>query len=163
MRYLIILIFAISLYGETILGKVDKFDLPQLGLYGVKAKIDTGAKTSSIHCNEVIVLKNNYVKFSFPDQNGDLNEKYIIKPISRVSNVKSSNGESEKRYFIKTNIMIYNKAYEIEVSLSFREQMIYPLLIGRELLKQGFVVDVSKKFLSYKSKKSYNKKHGEVK
>lgn len=157
MRHLFILIFAISLYGENILGKVDKFDLPQLGLYGIKAKIDTGAKTSSIHCSEVIVLKNNYIKFSFDNSNGALDERYIIKPISRVSNVKSSNGKSEKRYFIKTTIVIYNKTYDIEVSLSFREQMIYPLLIGRELLKQGFVVDVSKKFLSY------NKKIGEVK
>jgi len=155
MKYLFLLFFAFSLYGQNILGRVDQFDLPELSLYDIKAKIDTGAKTSSVDCFEIIPLKNNYVKFRVIDSNESKSYKYITKPVSRVSNVKSSNGKSQRRYFIYTTIVIYDMTYKLELSLSSRKNMKYPLLIGRELLKQGFIVDVSKENLSYKSKKSY--------
>ncbi len=152
LKYFLILVVSSALYAQEVLGKIDMFDLPELGLKNIKAKMDSGAKTSSIRCLEIIPLKDNYVKFSLFNNENPLNAKYVIKPVSRVTNVKSSNGEMQKRYFIKTAIVIYEKSYNIELSLSFRENMIYPLLIGRELLKQGFVVDVSKKYLSYKAK-----------
>ncbi|MFT7004831.1 MAG: hypothetical protein ACJAWW_002196 [Sulfurimonas sp.] len=152
MKYLLLILLTLNLYGQNILGKVDVFDMPEFGLSNIKAKIDTGAKTSSIHCSEITLLENNFVKFSPQDSNDDSNHIYIVKPISRISEVKSSNGKSQERYFIKTTIIIYEKIYNIEVSLSCRTSMKYPLLIGRELLKQGFLVDVSKQDLSFKSK-----------
>jgi len=154
MKYLFILILSFNLYAQNILGQTDRLDLPEFSIFNVKAKIDTGARTSSIQCYEIVPLENNRVKFTLI--NSKLNKKYFIKPVARIAKVKSSNGESEKRYFINTTIVIYNKAYNIEVSLSFRENMKYSLLVGRELLEQGFIVDVSKKDLSYKSKKMKN-------
>lgn len=153
MKFLILILFTYSLYGQNILGKVDKFDLPELGIYNMKAKIDTGAKTSSIHCLEITPLRDNFVKFRVLNDGDISDKKYITKSISRISNVKSSNGKYEQRYFIRTNIIVYKKTYDIEISLSSRENMVYSLLIGRELLQQGFIVDISKKYLSCKSKK----------
>ena len=154
MKYILLILITFSLYAENTLGRIDKFDLPELNIYNIKAKIDTGAKTSSINCTDIIPTGYNQVKFIVLDGNNKrLTKGYITKNISRVSKVKSSNGEVEKRYFINTKIIIYAKVYNIEISLSSRKDMLYPLLIGRELLNQGFVIDVTKKFLSYKKKR----------
>lgn len=154
MKYLILLILILNLHAQNILGKIDKFDLPDLGVYNIKAKIDTGAKTSSLHCSDMIQVGDSLVRFIVLDnKNNNLTDEYITKPISRISYVKSSNGKSEKRYFIKTRIIIYNKIYDMELSLSNRDSMIYPLLIGRELLDKGFIIDTTKKYLSFKEKK----------
>jgi hypothetical protein len=137
---------------ELILGKTDRYDLPELNLKSVKAKIDTGAKTSSLHCMTIKADKNGFVKFIVLDENNKkFTGKYITKKITRITNVKSSNGTVQKRYFIQTPIIVYNKTYNMELSLSFRGSMRYPLLIGRELIKQGFLVDVTKKDLSFNS------------
>ncbi len=153
MRYIFILIFSLSLYGSQTLGKIDKFDLPELNLKNVKAKIDTGAKTSSLHCISIKPEKNGYVKFIILDENNKkFTGTYITKQIHRIGYVKSSNGVKQKRYFIKTPIIIYNKEYMMELSLSFRGNMKYPLLIGRELIKQNFLVDVKRQNLSFKQK-----------
>ncbi len=145
MKYFLLILLVFNLYAKDVLGKIDKFDLPELGIYNIKAKIDTGAKTSSLRCTSIKPLDNNLVQFISLG-------KHNTKPISRVSYVKSSNGKSEKRFFINTTIEIYHKLYPLELSLSSREDMIYPLLVGRELLNQGFIVDTSKKYLSYKEK-----------
>jgi len=139
---------------SQILGKIDKFDLPEFNLQNIKAKIDTGAKTSSLHCMTIRATKDGYVKFIMLDNhNKKFTGKYITKKIYRIGNVKSSNGVKQKRYFIKTPIIIYGKEYEMELSLNYRGSMKYPLLIGRELIKQNFIVDVRKSNLSFESKK----------
>lgn len=153
MKIILFFLIAFNLYAQDIIGRIDKFDLPELNIYNIKAKIDTGAKTSSINCGQIIPIGNNQVKFIVMDnKNKRLTDKYIVKNISRISKVKSSNGDVQKRYFINTKIIIYAKVYDIEVSLSSRKGMLYPLLIGRELLNQGFVIDVTKKYLSYNQK-----------
>lgn len=63
--------------------------------------------------------------------------------------MKSSNGISEKRYVIKTNLIIFNRVEEIEFSLTNRENMSFPLLLGRNFLMKGFLVDVTKENLSF--------------
>lgn len=154
MKFIVLILLTLSLYSQETLGRVDKFDLPELNIYNIKAKLDTGAKTSSLNCSSVVPTGYNQVKFIVMDgKNNRLTKGYVTKDISRISKVKSSNGEVEKRYFINTKIIIYGKVYDMEVSLTFRKDMLYPLLIGRELLNNGFIIDVRKKFLSYKRKK----------
>jgi len=145
------IVFVTNIFSqELILGKIDKFDLPDLNLKSVRAKIDTGAKTSSLHCMTIKPTKDGYIKFITLDENNKkFTGNYITKKISRIANVKSSNGTIQTRYFIQTPIVIYNKTYNIELSLSFRGSMKFPLLIGRELIKQDFLVDVTKKDLSF--------------
>ena len=137
---------------ELILGKTDKFDLPELELQAVRAKIDTGAKTSSLHCMTIKPDGNGSVKFIVLDErNKKFTGKFITKKITRIADVKSSNGTVQKRYFIQTPIIVYGKTYTMELSLSFRGSMKFPLLIGRELIQQGFLVDVTKTDLSFNS------------
>ena len=146
MRLIFILLLTINLFSKEILGEIDKFDLPLLNLQNIEARIDTGATSSSIHCTNIEKINNNMIKFKL------LGKEEFIKPISKIANVKNSNGKVQSRFFIKTTIKIYNKDYEIELSLNNRENMKYPLLVGRELLNQGFIVDVSQKNLSFENK-----------
>ncbi|MEZ4694518.1 MAG: RimK/LysX family protein [Aliarcobacter sp.] len=144
MKVILFVLVTLNLYSNEILGEIDKFNLPSLNLTNINARIDTGATTSSIHCTNIIKI-DNQVKCKL------LNKSEILKPILKTIEVKSSNGEKNTRYFIKGDIEIFNKIYEIELSLNDRTNMKYPLLIGRELLKKGFIVDVQKQNLSYVS------------
>ena len=144
MKILFFIFLFINLNAKEILGEIDKFNLSSLNLTNINARVDTGATTSSIHCTQIEKIENQ-VKCKL------LNKIEIIKPISKIAEVKSSNGEKATRYFIKSDIEIFNKIYEIELSLNDRTNMEFPLLIGRELLKKGFVVDVQKQNLSSES------------
>lgn len=73
--------------------------------------------------------------------------------VYKIKQVKSSNGTIEERIFIKTKLEIYGKTYETEISLTDRASMTYPMLIGRKLLKNRFIVDSSRVYLSSKEKK----------
>lgn len=148
---LIFMIFMQSfLADDLIIGKYDRIDLPLLQLQNLKAKIDTGAKTSSLHCSYIKQSDENTVTFEVLD---DTHKKYRKKkysmPIQRVARVKSSNGSMESRYVILSKVIIFDKIYDVEFTLRNREKMNFPILLGREFLKQGFLVDVNKEYLSY--------------
>lgn len=128
--------------NKKIIGRVDKVDFPKLNLYNVNVKIDTGAYTSTIHCNEYIE-ENNCLKCSF-NSIGETNIKnndIIFENYSRT-NVKSSNGIMESRFKIKSEIIFFGKTYKINLTLSTRSDMKFPVLIGRQFLNKKFLVDV---------------------
>lgn len=71
----------------------------------------------------------------------------------KLRNVKSSNGITEERFSITTEITIFEQVYPIELTLTEREEMKHPVLLGRKFLSKKFLVDTSKKNLSLKGKK----------
>ena len=75
-------------------------------------------------------------------------------PIQRIASVRSSNGIVEKRFVISTKVVIFGRSFDTEFTLRDREKMNYPILLGREFLRQGFLVDVREDYLSYSQKKS---------
>jgi len=155
MRTLIlsILFSTIVFSQQTIIGKFERVSFIDFGLQDLRAKIDTGAKTSSIHCSVIMPMSQGRVAFVLLDgEHKKFQPKMHTAKISRISDVKSSNGKVQKRYFIKTNITLLGKEYETEFSLTNRGSMKFPILIGRSLLKNGFLVDVTKKY-SLESKK----------
>lgn len=126
------------------LGRREIVDFPDLGLFGLTAKIDTGANTTALHCHHVRV-ENGVLFFRLLDETHpeyqDTEhrfEKFELKTI------KSSFGESELRFIIRTKIKIGKRTLRGIVSLTDRANMKYPVLIGRRLLKNRFLVDVSK-------------------
>lgn len=135
--------------SKKIIGRTDKIDFPKLNLFAIDAKIDTGAYTSAIHCSKIIeenkTLKCTFYSKGHPNFNG----KEVIFESYTFTDVKSSNGYVENRYKIKTEVVFFNKTYKINLTLSTRAEMKFPVLIGRQFLKQKFMVDVDLTDLSY--------------
>lgn len=137
-----LLFFVTSLFSKIIIGKNEFVILKDFSSKKLPSKIDTGAKTSSLHVLKIEIINNEYLKIKISK-----NEDWKKFKISRISNVKSSNGIIEKRYFIFTKIEVGQKIYDVEFSLSNRENMKYPILLGRNFLEKDFLVDVTKEYI----------------
>ncbi|WP_338734153.1 ATP-dependent zinc protease family protein [Mangrovimonas cancribranchiae] len=137
---------------KPIIGRVDIVDFPSLGLFNIDVKIDTGAYTSAIHCSKIIeenkTLKCTFYSKGHPNFSG---EEVTFTNYSKTD-VKSSNGYKENRFKIKTDIVIFGKTYAINLTLSTRDDMKFPVLIGRQFLSKKFLVDVNKQNLSHNTR-----------
>jgi hypothetical protein len=135
-----------------VLGRFDRVDLPDLGLYNIHAKIDTGAYTSSLHCQKAEVV-NGKLEFILLDEEHPefTGMKFTFQKFEERL-IKNSFGEVEKRFVIITPLTIYNEVIHTEFSLSNRGSLKFPILIGRKILRDKFLIDVKKKNLSYKEK-----------
>ncbi len=135
-----------------ILGRSDRVDLPGLELENLHAKIDTGAYTCSLHCssNEVV---NGVLEFVLLDEEHSefTGRKYYFKEYDQRE-IKNSFGEAEMRYVITTKIKIFDRVIRAEFSLSNRGNLKFPVLLGRKILRNRFLIDVTKKDLSFSSK-----------
>ncbi len=140
-----------------IIGRLDKADFLELDLMDIDVKIDTGAFTSAIHCHnirEVNLSRNSLIRFNLLDPtHPQYNERELIHSNYYKKTIKSSTGHIEDRYIIKTNVVLFERIFPIELSLTDRTEMKYPILIGRRLLQNNFLVDVSATHLSYQQKK----------
>ncbi len=136
---------------KRIIGRIDKADFPLLNLHDIDIKIDTGAYTSSIHCHKV-TLDNGALKCLFYEKGHPLYSDEITFEKYKIAKVKSSNGITQKRYKVKTTIVLFDKKYNIDLTLSTRSKMKYPVLIGRKFLSKKFIVDINQKHVSYQKK-----------
>ena len=138
------------------IGRVDKANFPKLSLTEIDVKVDSGAYTSSIHCSnikEVIIDGENLIQFTLLDpEHPFYNNKEFTSKNYSAKIVKSSNGISEKRFMIQTEIVIFNTTFPIYLTLSERKDMKFPILLGRKFLNKKFIIDTSKKNLSHKLK-----------
>ncbi len=134
---------------KKIIGRTDKVDFPLLALHGIDVKIDTGAYTSSIHCSDIKeieqVLHCHFLDATHPEYNG---KKFTFKNYDIIA-VKSSNGQIEVRYAIKTKIKVFSKIHPVTLTLSTRDDMRFPVLIGRKFLSGKFLVDPQLENQSY--------------
>ena len=138
---------------KKIIGRLEKVSFPNFQLKDLDAKIDTGAYTSSIHCKkakEVLVDGVPHLQFVLLDKrNGAYNGEVITIKEYSIKTVKSSNGIQQERFAIKTKMKIFQKTYTIELTLSNRKEMKFPILLGRKFLNKKFIVDTA---LSYTAK-----------
>lgn len=139
------------------LGRSDKLDFPDLGLEDAIVKMDTGAYSSSIHTiytKEVIENGQKHLEFTIYSEGEDGKEAPIHTTADYTSKIfKSSFGEEEERYVIRTNVIVFGEEYPIILSLSNRVKMKHPILIGRRFISRKFIVDPAFNNLSYKHKK----------
>ena len=137
-----------------LLGRTDIVDFPKLALFDIPIKIDSGAYTSSFHCHS-IKEEDGVLKCEFLDPLHDKfhGKKYIFREY-KMKNVRSSNGVTQMRYVIKTKMLIFKKLYSIELTLTERGSMRYPVLVGRKFLSNKFIIDTTKSNLSFDGKKT---------
>ncbi len=129
---------------NSVLGSFEQVTFPDYNDYSVVAKIDTGAFTGALHCTKVFLDESgkepvlHFSPFDHP-------EIEMTETDFNTGEVRSSNGDTETRYFINTEILIDGKKYPITLTLADRSEMKWPVLIGRRFLRDHkFLVDVNK-------------------
>ena len=125
--------------------------LPAFDIDKIHCKVDTGAKTSSLHAYFVEPFEKEqqlFVRFGLhPNQNNSDIEKICISPCIDKRMVKDSGGHTEDRYVIKTIVKLDTRKWEVEFTLTDRDTMQFRMLLGREALKYYYTVDCSRSYV----------------
>jgi len=138
--------------GKVIAGWVEKISIGS-PLTLLKAKLDTGAKTSSIHAENVNVFRKDgkrWVRFdlAFEDEKGARQLQTLERLRTRKVRIKNHDGEHDRRSIVSLEFCFDGRPHSSEFTLADRSQFIYPVLLGRQFLKDVAVVDASETFLT---------------
>ncbi|MET0974883.1 MAG: RimK/LysX family protein [Leifsonia sp.] len=139
-------------YSSTIVGWREWVTLPGAGVPWIKAKIDTGARTSSLHAFDVEEFRDDdgadSVRFGVrPWQDSDDDAVVVECPVHDRRTVRSSSGHSEERIVVLMDVTLHGRTSTVEMTLSNRDEMGFRMLIGREALRDGFLVAAGESFL----------------
>ena len=125
--------------------------LPGLGVPWIKAKIDTGARTSALHAFDLQEQDHDgqaRVRFSIhPWQRSAEDAITVDCPVHDRRTIRSSSGQAEERIVVLMDLGLVGRKVTAEVTLSRRDEMGFRMLVGREVLRQGFVVDSGRSYL----------------
>ena len=122
--------------------------LPDLGVT-VKAKVDTGARTSALHVEDITVGEDGTVGFVvLPDQHDDAVRVAATATLLDVREIRSSSGEVQQRYVIKTWAKLHRRRWQIELTLASRDEMGFRMLLGRTAMRGRFLVDPAASYLA---------------
>ncbi|MGY5451595.1 ATP-dependent zinc protease family protein [Agarivorans sp. MS3-6] len=137
--------------AKLIIGNLETCHLPELGISELPVRIDTGAKTSSLHVDNIERKKIKGKPHISFDLHPDIyNLEQVCRcsaPIFDTRRVKSSNGEVEQRYVIQTAFQLGEQTWPIEITLTNRQDMSYLMLLGRQGMGDKVLVDPSQSFL----------------
>lgn len=137
-----------SAADRPVIGWREWVGLPDLGVDAIKAKVDTGAKSSSLHAWDIETdERTGLVRFNVhPLQDDDSIIVSASAPLVEHREVRSSNGEVDVRPVIRTAVRVNAQQFEIELSLSRRDEMGFRMLLGRSAIRRRFVVDPGRSF-----------------
>jgi hypothetical protein len=136
---------------KTVIGALETCDLPDLNIFDLQIRVDTGAKTSSLHVDDIKrERRDGKLGVGFTLHPDIYDVKKVTRcwaPVSDVRRIKSSNGSVDQRLIIKTLMIMSGIKKQIEITLSNRSDMSYLMLLGREGMGTDFIVDPSQTFL----------------
>lgn len=142
-------------HSSTLAGWREWVQLPEIGIPWIKAKLDTGAQTSSLHAHGVKTFERDgldWVSFTVRPWQKSLDDEVVVEcPIHDRRRVRSSSGHVQERYVVVMNLVLVGRAVEAEVTLTNRDAMGFRMLIGREALRHGFDVTSRRSFLGPKA------------
>lgn len=142
---------------KRLIGWREWVTLPDLNAPPLKAKIDTGARTSALHAFRIRPFEKDgiaYVEFFIhPVQRRRNPEIRCEAPILEQRKITSSTGHSEMRYVIETTAKIGDKVLKVEVTLTNRDELGFRMLIGREAVREKFIIDPGRSYCTGQSKK----------
>ena len=139
-----------------IIGWREWVGLPELGIARIKAKVDTGARTSALHAFSLQPFIENgkqRIRFDLHPIQHDLES--VVTCVADIVDrrlVTDSGGHTEERYVIKTVLAIAGQSWPIEITLTERETMLFRMLLGRKALRKHFIVNPARSFVTTKVK-----------
>ena len=128
--------------SKTTIGWREWVELPDWGIR-IRAKADTGAKSSAIDCGEITELPGERVRFTVRLNRKQTRLLTLEEPIQLRKHVRSSAGQGHDRIFVETTLRLGHVEQRILVNLVCRKSMIHRMLLGRETLSDAFLVDSS--------------------
>ncbi len=135
-----------------VIGWREYLALPEIGVSRIKVKVDTGARTSALHATRLKVYRGEddteRVRFVVPAGGERRNRVNVDVPVLEWRRVRSSNGRVERRPVIVTLVELLAHSWPIELTLTRRDEMNFPMLLGRQALRAHVLVDVSRSFLA---------------
>ncbi|MCH9790988.1 MAG: ATP-dependent zinc protease [Gimesia sp.] len=150
--------------GLPVIGWREWVSLPSLGIKSIKVKVDTGARSSSLHAYDLQEFERdgvNWIRFKVHPVQRKTNE--IVQTEAKIlefRSIRSSSGKSTRRPVIITNIELLGVVWPVELTLANRDEMGFRMLLGREAFRQRFLVDAGK---SYYGGKPLRKKRTKAK
>lgn len=146
-----------TLIKRPIIGWREWVALPDLGITKIKAKVDTGARTSALHAFALHpFVEDGKEKIRFEMHPYQHNTECVVTCIADIVDkrfVTDSGGHSEERYVIMTPITIAGQTWPIEITLTERETMLFRMLLGRSALRKRFIVNPARSFVTTKARK----------
>jgi|SRR5664279_3474797 len=147
----------------TLVGWREWVSLPDAEISWIKAKLDTGARTSAIHAFDPVEFDRDgelWVRYAVhPWQRSDEDPVQVESPVLDRREVRSSSGHSEERLVVPMQVGLAQRTITVEVTLSRRDEMGFRLLLGREALRQGFTVDPATSYLTGRPKLAVRRKN----
>jgi hypothetical protein len=132
----------------VVIGWTEYVDLPDWGVRRLRAKVDTGARSSALHVENIRELPRGMVRFDVMLHREERDRRVHVRArVTRRSRVRSSNGELSQRLFVATTLRLGGVEKPIEVGLVDRAKMIHRMLLGRAALAGPFLVDVDHRML----------------
>jgi hypothetical protein len=131
---------------KDVIGWTEYIDFPDWHISGMKAKVDTGARTSALHVEDLKELPDGRVRFHVILSRKNQDKRVTVTaPILKWAKVRSSTGIFRRRCFVEARVRIGHIEKVIEISLVSRERMLFRMLLGRTAIERDFLVDVSKR------------------
>ena len=150
-------------HSNTLTGWREWVSLPDVGVDWIKAKIDTGARTSSLHAFDIVEFDRegeDWVRFRVNPWQDTAADAVIVEcPIHDRREVRSSSGHAQQRLVVLLAIRLVEQLLIAEVTLSNRDEMGFRMLIGREALRRGFIVDPARSFLGGRAPKATRRRN----
>lgn len=132
---------------QRIVGWREWLSLPDLGIPAIKAKLDTGARSSALHVEAIEEFRRDgvdWLRFQLNPRSRrrrPLHPRWIEAPLSDRREVTDSSGSVSLRPFIRTDMLIAGQRYEIEINLTSRRDMRFPMLLGRTAIRGRLCID----------------------
>ncbi|MCA9244506.1 MAG: ATP-dependent zinc protease [Phycisphaerales bacterium] len=137
---------------KPVIGWREWVALPSFGIAAIKAKIDTGARTSSLHAWDLRIVRRggrDFVRFvAHPLQRSLRHEVEVTAPLVDQRQVRNSGGRAEWRPVVLTEVELHGQRFAIELTLTKRDLMGFRMLLGRTAIRRRFLVDVGRSFIS---------------
>ena len=120
---------------KKIIGRKEIISIIDLELFDLDAKVDTGADSNALHCDDIRIDEQNMVHFKLLDKvHPSYHGKKMVMPLHELRRIKSSNGQVQERASIKVKVKFFGKEYKTVISLTNRSDMKFPMLIGRKFI-----------------------------